>query len=335
MFTHPAHVVIPEAFGLHALDSGQPVTKRVSRWKTDGGEVAVKTFDASEQARGATEADLIAFLAAQPDPAYRTQVPFLTAAGAPWVDHEGQRTIVTRWEAGAYRSYDSYSVPEWASLGRCLAALHLRLDDMTMAPLDTLSSRLHRIDAGAELARLAADGLQLPQERMQHPDIGVEQLDRYRAARRDLFTACYSGALRNFPIDDPQRPIHNDFNQFNYLFSAARPPLILDWEASIGAPREFEVVRCLNHLPLQSPALATSFLCGYLGVRSLRAERMRWAVDVSCLMHATKHWVLQGWLDRRPGFEERLRGAMEMVTIMARGRTGLADFFTLHVEDAS
>lgn len=66
----------------------------------------------------------------------------------------------------------------------------------------------------------------------------------------------YPGSIEAFPADDPQHPIHNDYNQFNYLFTGTLPPLIVDWEASIGAPREYELVRCLNHLPLEAPHLA-------------------------------------------------------------------------------
>lgn len=318
-------VDIPEAYGLRALDAGRRVTDRVWRWRTDAGEVAVKAFDQAEAAQGRQEAALISFLGARPDPAYRVQTLVATTDGAPWSDLGDQRFIVTRWEAGDYRSYDRYTDLDWAALGRCLAALHRRLDQAGPSPLETLSRRLARIDADAELQRFATaavGGLDEP-------------VARYVATCRELFTTCHPLALANMPVDDPQHAIHNDFNQFNYLFGAGLPPLIIDWESSIGAPREFEVARCLNHLPLQSPALASAFLAGYLAARPLHAGRMRWAVDVACLMHATKHWVLQGWIERRPGYDERLHGAMEMVAMLAAGRERLADFFTAQVEAAS
>src|SRR4051812_14589056 len=122
-------VDVLRACGLHALAAGQAVTDRVQRWATAGGEVAVKRFDAGQGALAAQEATLIAFLGARPDPRYRVQTLVATRAGAPWVDRDGQRFLVTRWEAGAYRPYDTYSANEWSALGRCLAALHLRLDD--------------------------------------------------------------------------------------------------------------------------------------------------------------------------------------------------------------
>lgn len=317
-------IAIPEAYGLRALDAGHRVSDRVWRWRTDAGEVAVKTFGEPELALGQQEAALIAFLGARPDPAYRVQALVATTDGAPWCDQDDQRLVVTRWEAGDYCSYDRYTDVEWAALGRCLAALHRRLDQPGITPLETLSQRLARIDTQAELQRFAA------------LDVGLDEpVARYLATCRELFATCHSLALANFPVDDPQHAIHNDFNQFNYLFGAGLPPLIIDWESSIGAPREFEVVRCLNHLPLRSPALASAFLAGYLAARPLHAGRMRWAVDVACLMHATKHWVLKGWIEGRPGYGERLRGAMEMVAMLAVGREGLADFFTTQVEAAS
>jgi Ser/Thr protein kinase RdoA (MazF antagonist) len=254
-----------------------------------------------------------------------------TAEGANWAEQDGQRILVTRWEPGDYRRYDTYSAAEWVALGRCLASLHLRLDEVTAPLLETLSLRLRRIAADVELARLELRDQRIPT----HSGIDRPWVIRYLAICRDMFTSCYAPALEAFPVEDPEHPIHNDFNQFNYLFGPTLPPLILDWEASIGAPREFEVVRCLNHLPLQDAALARSFLAGYLSIRRLRAERMRWAIDVSCLMHATKHWVLEGWIAGRPGFEERLRGAMEMVSMLARERDGLGDFFIRCIGDAS
>ncbi|HET8897346.1 MAG TPA: hypothetical protein VFN09_01000, partial [Rhodanobacteraceae bacterium] len=115
-------------------------------------------------------------------------------------------------------------------------------------------------------------------------------------------------------------------------FGDRLPPLVLDWEASIGAPREFEVVRCLNHLPLESPALAHLFVQAYLQVRPLDAGRMAWAVDVAGLMHALKHWLLHGWLDDPPRFEARLQGALYITAILANARERLIDFYTRSVE---
>lgn len=320
---------LPAAYGLRLRGEGQRITARVSRWQSDASEIAIKAFPAAERHLGVREAGLLAFLAGAGDaPGFRVQTLLKTADGAAWADHAGGSVLVTRWEAGDYRSYDTYSAGEWAALGSSLAALHRRLDVMADAPVETLSARLRRIDLSTDMARLRPESMDLPP----HDEIDAAWVARYLATCRRMLEACHAGALGAFPSDDPQRPIHNDYNQFNYLFDGVLPPLIIDWEASIGAPREFEVVRCLNHLPLQAPALARSFLDAYQAVRPLQRKRMRWAVDVSCLMHATKHWVLEGWLDRRPGFDRRLLGAMEMVGMLAARRDELVTFFSDGVE---
>lgn len=321
---------LPAAYDLRLRGDGQPVTTRVARWRSDVGEVAVKTFAAADRARGEWEACVLAFLGegpASPDIRVQTLVP--TRDGAAWAGQpDGGCVLVTQWETGRYRAYDTYATHEWAALGRGLGALHARLDAMPGQAPQTLSARLAHIDPAVERAKLELAERPLPS----HPRIDAAWVARYLALCREMLAACYPGAIEGFPTDDTQRPIHNDYNQFNYLFGDALPPLVIDWEASIGAPREFEVVRCLNHLPLQAPALARAFVHAYRERRPLRAGHMRWAVDVACLMHATKHWVLQGWLDGLPGFDQRLLGAMEMVTLLARGRERLGAFFVDTIE---
>lgn len=316
---------LPAAYGLRLLGDGQPVTPRVTRWRSDLGEVAVKTFAAADRARGEWEARVLAFLGEGPSsPDIRIQALVPTRDGAAWaLLPDGGCVLVTRWATGSYRAYDTYAAYEWAALGRGLGALHARLDAMRAEAPQMLSALLGRIDPAVERTRLDLAARPLPF----HPRIDAAWVARYLALCREMLEACYPGAIDGFPTDDTQRPIHNDYNQFNYLFDDTLPPRVIDWEASIGAPREFEVVRCLNHLPLQAPALARAFVHAYRQRRPLRAGRMRWAVDVACLMHATKHWVLQGWLDGLPGFDQRLLGAMEMVTLLARGRERLGTFF--------
>jgi Ser/Thr protein kinase RdoA (MazF antagonist) len=323
-----AHRPFPAAFGLTPLGDPVVVTPRVSRWMTDAGALALKTYTASERTRGMQEAALLAFLGGTArDGAYRAQTLVFARNGMPWADDGERRVVATRWLPGEYRPYTTYSIKEWAALGGSLAALHQALDHWSAPLAETLSSRLRRIDPDVELARLALPSRELPE----HPQITAEWVATYLEACRELLFACYSGALTGMPVDDPERPIHNDYNQFNYLFDGQLPPMILDWEKAIGAPREFEVVRCLNHLPLRAPGAATAFLDGYLGKRPLDASRLRWAVDVSCLMHATKHWVLEGWLEGREGFDERLLGAMEMTSMLSRGCGELAAFYIEHV----
>ncbi|MDY1547603.1 phosphotransferase enzyme family protein [Luteibacter sahnii] len=321
----------PESYDLRPLDEGRRVTDRVVRWRTPSGDVAVKTYTGEHRARGRQEARLIAFLGTPADPRFRVQSVVATRRGEPFADTEDASVLVTRWESGASRRYDAFTRREWSSLGSSLAALHRRLDEWTAPPVDTLSARLARIDIDAERARLQMPGGALPDA----PGLDAARVEDYLACCRDLLVRCHPGAVGAFPAADPQRPIHNDYNQFNYLFDDTLPPVIIDWEASIGAPREFEVVRCLNHLPLQAPASAQAFIEGYLAVRSLRGAHMRWAVDVACLMHATKHWVLDGWLDGREGFAERLTGAMAMTALFAGGRDAMADFYLRHAGGAA
>jgi Ser/Thr protein kinase RdoA (MazF antagonist) len=323
---------LPAAYDVRLHGEGRRVTERVSRWHSETGDVAIKVFSAADRDRGVHEAELLAFLgeapAGAPAHGFRVQTLVRTATGAAWAESHGGCVLVTRWEAGDFRSYDTYSATEWAALGSSLASLHQRLDAMTDASAETLSARLGRIDPAAERIHLATPTSDLPA----HPRIDAAWIATYLATCRRMLDACHPGATGGFPADDPQRPIHNDYNQHNYLFDGILPPRIIDWEASIGAPREFEVVRCLNHLPLQVPALARSFLDGYQAVRPLQAKRMRWAVDTSCLMHATKHWVLEGWLHGHAGFDQRLLGAMEMVSMLAARRDELTAFFTDGVE---
>ncbi len=152
-------------------------------------------------------------------------------------------------------------------------------------------------------------------------DLALRLLDRY-----------YPGSIDAFPADDPQHPIHNDYNQFNYLFTGTLPPLILDWEASIGAPREYELVRCLNHLPLEAPHLAEAFVQAYRRTRPVDPARIAWAVDAACLQHALKLWIVQGWLDDPSRFASHLSGAVTMASAMVDARDRLVDFFSRCIE---
>jgi len=81
-------------------------------------------------------------------------------------------------------------------------------------------------------------------------------------------------------------------------------------------------VRCLNHLPLEAPDSAATFVRGYLQVRPLQRERIAWAVDAACLQHALKRWILQ------PQHASHLDGAIKMVSTMLGARAHLIDFFS-------
>jgi Ser/Thr protein kinase RdoA (MazF antagonist) len=319
---------IGRAYGLQALGQAQAVGLRVWRLPTACGDVAIKLFAADQRAMASKEAGLLAHLATHIDSRFRVQRLLSTMDGETLLATPGNYALLTRWDAGTFKSYDRFSPDEWRALGRSLAALHLSLDDVRQPAVETLSSRLYAIDVDDERHRIAQDRVRLPanasldaQSLRDYLDTCLRMIDRY-----------YPGSVEGFPGDDPQHPIHNDYNQFNYLFGDTLPPLILDWEASIGAPREFEVVRCLNHLPLESPSLARIFVQAYMQVRPLHTERMAWAVDTAGLMHALKHWLLRGWLDDPSCFETRLQGALRIAAILADARERLVDFYTYSVE---
>lgn len=318
---------IGRAYDLHALGPMQPVGARVWRLPTTCGDVAIKQFSDDQRAMAAKEADLLAHLASHADPRFRVQKLLHTMDGETSLTAPEGCYLLTRWEAGAFKPYDRFSADEWRALGSSLAALHLSLDVMQQPAAETLSSRLHAIDVDEERQRIAQAHSRLPS----HASLDTQSLSEYLDTCLRMIDRYYPGSIMGLPGDDPQCPVHNDYNQFNYLFGNSLPPLILDWEASIGAPREFEVVRCLNHLPLKSPALAQLFVQAYVQVRPLQAERMAWAVDVSGLMHALKHWLLLGWLDDPSRFETRLQGALHIARILADAREQLVDFFTRSV----
>jgi Ser/Thr protein kinase RdoA (MazF antagonist) len=316
----------------YALTPGGParqVSERVWHLPVDGCTMAVKVYAKAQQARAHKESAVLAHLQTHGDPRFRVQALRHTAAGESTWSGWGVHAMLTRWEAGHFKSYDTFTPPEWSALGASLAALHLSLDRIQLPALDTVRARLGAIDADRVRRSLIEALDQAPTE-------------GNRASLRDYVDAClrmidqhYPGSIEAFPADDPQHPIHNDYNQFNYLFDDTLPPVILDWEAAIGAPREFELVRCLNHLPLEAPTLAEVFVRAYQRVRPVRPEHMAWAVDAACLQHALKLWVLQGWLEDPARFASHLHGAMKMVSTMAGARRYLIDFFLRCTDSAA
>ncbi|SAI73820.1 Phosphotransferase enzyme family [Bordetella ansorpii] len=312
-----------QAYGLTQNGVARRVSERVWRVPTSAGDVAAKRYRAGQHERAAKEAALLEHLNAHADARFRVQSLMRTQCGdAVWTQGDGTAAMLTRWEAGQSRTYDTFTPEEWAALGASLAALHASLDTLDRLPAqDTLSSRLQALEAEALRQELDSAPALAP------PGTDVARLRRYTEICLRLLDAHHAGSLAAFPMDDPQRPIHNDYNQFNYLFGDALPPLVLDWEASMGAPREYELVRCLNHLPLEAAQLARTFVHAYLRVRPLRPERMAWAVDAACLQHAAKRWMLQGWLADPRRFDTPLQGALRMVSMMDGARGQLIDFY--------
>ena len=319
---HATFDAICESYALKPGGPARRISERVWHLPTDRGDVAVKLYTIDQQARANKEAAVLAHLATHDDARFRVQTLQRTAAGEPTWAGLGRQAMLTRWETGQLRTYDTFTPAEWSALGASLAALHLSLDRLNLPALDTIQARLAAIDAD-DMRRSLLEALERTT-----PEGDGALLRTYVDACLRMLDEHYPGSIDAFPAGDSQHPIHNDYNQFNYLFDGALPPIILDWEATIGAPREFEVVRCLNHLPLEAPDRAAAFVRAYVQIRPLRAERIAWAVDAACLQHALKRWVLQGWLNDPPRFASPLQGAMKMVSTMHGARGQLIDFFS-------
>lgn len=307
------------AYGIAHGGEPRQVSERVWHLPDAGTSagVAVKLYADVHAARAHKEAAVLAHLQAHSDARFRVQSLQRTLAGEALFEDVGVRAMVTRWAPGQTRTYDTFTHAEWEALGASLAALHLSLDTLSLPALDSIHARLAAIDAD-DVRR----GL-------------LELIDRDRANLSTYVDTClrlldahYPGSIAAFPLGDPQHPIHNDYNQFNYLFDGTRSPLILDWEAAIGAPREYELVRCLNHLPLEAPQHAAAFVRAYARVRAPRVEHMAWAVDAACLQHALKRWIVQGWLNDPARFAAHLRGATTMVAAFDGARERLIDFYS-------
>ncbi|AXF20766.1 aminoglycoside phosphotransferase [Burkholderia pyrrocinia] len=320
---------IRDAYALGRSGPPRRVGERVWHLPTADGGVAVKLYAPGHHARAAREAAVLAHFETHGDARFRVQTLKRTTAGALLWTVPSSHAMLTRWEAGQFRTYDTFSPAEWDALGASLAALHLSLEQLHLSSLGTIRARLTAIDAD-EVRRSLLDAMNRARSNdsaahlYHYVDLALRMLDRY-----------YPGSIEAFPADDPQHPIHNDYNQFNYLFTGTLPPLILDWEASIGAPREYELVRCLNHLPLEAPHLAEAFVRAYRRGRPVNPARIAWAVDAACLQHALKLWVVQGWLDDPSRFAAHLNGAVTMASAMVDARGRLVDFFSRCVEAGS
>ncbi|MDR8068757.1 phosphotransferase enzyme family protein [Burkholderia cenocepacia] len=327
-------VTFDEIRGAYDLGRGGPptqVSERVWHLPTSGGAgVAVKLYALEHHARAVKETAVLAHLETHDDLRFHVQTLERTTSGASLWSGQHAHAMLTRWEAGQFKTYDTFSPAEWDALGASLAALHVSLERLHLPSLDTIRARLTSIDADAVRRNLldaldradanAADATNL----RRYVDLALRMLDRY-----------YPGSIEAFPADDSQHPIHNDYNQFNYLFTGTLPPLIVDWEASIGAPREYELVRCLNHLPLEAPHLAQAFVRAYQRVRPVNPAHIAWAVDAACVQHALKLWIVQGWLDDPSRFASHLNGALTMASAMVDARGHLIDFFSRCVEAGS
>jgi Ser/Thr protein kinase RdoA (MazF antagonist) len=296
-------------FGIEAAALAE-VSENVVR----AGDLAIKTFVAADFDRAEREAALLAHLAAAPV-GYRVPVLVRTLDGAPCARTADGALVAMTWCDGHKQRYTEITEPEWFALGNELAALHARLDDF---PGSLPRASEIRLDA-------ERDAMVASRARARAKDPARGDIGRYLDARLALLDARGLRGLRAPP--GVELPIHNDYNQHNYLFDGTLPPLILDWEGAIAATREYEVVRCLNHLPLVAPAHATAFLAGYRERRPLDPEGLPWAIDRSLLEHALKSWPLDRWLADVPGADAALAGSMEVLHALSAGIAQLAAFF--------
>lgn len=311
------------AYGLGLCDQPRKIDTHVWKLTSETGALAVKYFVPGQTRLALREATVLRYLCNSCDQRIRVPGLLTTRAGHPTLALPEAVVMLTHWVAGRYKTYKHFTDNDWAALGRTLGALHRRLEGLSMTAMPTLHRRLHRIDPVEEHARIEAARERMPD----NSHFSVKQVHAYLDTRKRLFDECFENSLDAFPRDDPQAPIHNDFNQFNYLFNAKTPPLILDWAAVIGAPREYEVVRCLNHLPLESPDKARLFLEAYLREHPLDSRRMGWAVDTARLMHARKHWLIEAWLAGQSGMAKQLSASMAIMMQLAEARAALVHFF--------
>lgn len=303
------------------------VTARVGHVRGAAFELAIKVFSAEQHAQARAESSLLAALEGHGRGGYRVQRPRRTARGELLLPLDQRRVLVTEWEHGVHRSYREIDAAGWAELGRTLAALHLRLDAAPVLPLPSLVGALRERELDDDRRRLEAHrqrvrGSGRASAQIAHTAQTVQRLLDDRAA---LLERHGPRARANAPSGD-ERPIHNDFNVHNYLFHDHGPPTILDWERAVLAPREYEVCRCLNHLPLVAPEHAWAFVRGYLERRSLDPALVAWAFDAAIATHALKHWPVEAWLAGAPGAEEQIAGLAAIARAFVDGGPRLEAF---------
>lgn len=310
-----AHVL--RGYGLPPHDDGEPpvvITARVLHLPSAGGGLAIKVFTPEAQTEAQTEASVLAYLGTGGPTHYRVAQLVRTTSGEALLELGARRVLVTRWEPGIHRSYREIDASGWAVLGRALAAVHVGLDEAPALPLRSLVAELRERDLDHD--RRILDEHRRLANASDRPTAAL--VGRLLADRSVLLERHAMRCLARLPPGD-DRPIHNDYNVHNWLFHERGPfhehgpPTILDWERAIHAPREYELCRCLVHLPLVAPRSAWSLVQGYLQGRTLDPELVGWAIDAAVSTHALKHWPVELWLAGAPGADERIPGLAEIV----------------------
>jgi Ser/Thr protein kinase RdoA (MazF antagonist) len=302
--------------------SGLP--PRAWRLETEQGACVLKRFTPEQRPAGELEADVLVWLGALPSPAYRTPSLVPTEDGAPLAGVGEDAYLVTRFEPGQFRSYTEFSRADWGDLGASLGALHARLRGHPLPGTSArLSARLAERDLERErqtLERTAAAALAREPGRR-------EEAARYFERRRSLLVERGPRVLAEVCLALGEEPIHNDFNQHNYVFRAGAPPLITDWERALLAPAEYEVVRCLSLVPIADPDAARGFVAAYREQAPLRPSGLRFAVDACYVEHAVKHWPVEAWLRDEAWAEPHYHQHFDVVAELAGSRDVLDAFW--------
>jgi len=229
--------------------------------------------------------------------------------------------MVTKWIGGEHKSYWTIDRVDWMLLGSQLADLHLRLRDFDEVPLHSLGDELGHLRSKEALAKIK-------EQRSALSALGASAaVLEYQEARLKLLFAHGTKCFSQWPTEDHAQAIHNDYNVNNYLFHGDASPTIIDWDRAISAPPAYEVVRCLNHLPLEAPESARAFVEGYRSLAPLDAESVVWAVDAAMVSHGGKQWPVDLALQREVGALERLASLAPIVRALADAGEDMKGFY--------
>lgn len=307
----------PRIVAAYAVDPAlpsQPLSPRALRV----GPLVVKSFGPEEVAEAAQEALILQHLAG--GGGYRVQEIVRTRTNAPWHRDAVGALLATRWEPGAVLDHGAISDGRWGELGATLAALHRRLESADAPrPGRRLGDSLRGRDLAAAAEALAADR--------------AFAAGRSDGAEARAVLAAQARLLARWgrerpPADwDDGRFVHHDFNQHNYLFRDGVGPFVVDWGRALGAPREFEVVRTLAHLPVTRPSAARAFLAGYLAVRPLARAALPTSLAAMLTEHAVKRWPFDRWRAGEPEALPRIAALAPVVVALADRGERLADFY--------
>lgn len=184
------------------------------------------------------------------------------------------------------------------------------------AVLGRAMAALHALDADAVRARLADEHVaaRTPLELAGH----LAELASLNG-RADLVAAA-RWLLDHPPPAGEMVVCHGDLHPFNVLLDARGAPVVLDWSASILAPREYDVAfteLLVGNPPLAAPAparpvlgvagrwLARSFRRRYLEASGavLDERSMQWHTALLCLRSLVEvaGWVTAGRVDAHAG----------------------------------